>query len=232
MTGDEGPLALDPAGITLLQPPMTRRRITLAALVAILAVGVYELCYDSPAGPRTLKAFDPDRTADLEVDMWRGYYSQKNIQLFTDLATMLHEQNRYPWAKACVAAYHLARAASSFSQSHTAYELLLPDLEAAYATARDWTHADFDPAAVARAELAWWIARRIPARDSPDSVGGLIADENALLYGVPRDRVLAASILRARAGRLRDDGGENADWSAVSDLLHQSYRALHDAVSH
>lgn len=203
-----------------------------AAFAILLAGGVYELCYDAPAGPRTLKAFDPDRTADLEVDMWRVYYGQKNIQLFTDLTTMLHEQNRYPWATAGVAAYHLARAASSFAASHTGYELLLPDLEAAYATARNWTHADFDPAAVARAELAWWVARRIPAKDSPEQVGGLIADENALLYGVSRDRVLAASILRARAGRLRDDGGENADWAAVSDLLHQSYRQLHDAVAH
>ena len=52
----------------------------------------------------------------------------------------------------------------------------------------------------------------------------------SLLYGVPSDRVLAASVLRARAGRLRDDAGEHADWITVADLLHQSYRALHDAV--
>jgi hypothetical protein len=210
---------------------LSLRPITLGVLLAILAGGAYELFLDAPSGPRTLRAFDPDRTADLEVDMWRVYYAHENIRLFADLVTMLHEQNRYPWAKAGVAAYHLARAASAFAGSHQGYERLLPDLEAAYATAKDWTHADFDPAAVARAELAWWVARRVPGQDSPDRVGGLIADENALLYGVPRDRVLAASILRARAGRLRDDGGEHADWAAVSDLLHQSYRQLHDAVS-
>jgi hypothetical protein len=50
------------------------------------------------------------------------------------------------------------------------------------------------------------------ARRAPEHVGALIADENALLYGVPRERVLAASVLRARAGRLRDEGGERADW--------------------
>jgi hypothetical protein len=210
---------------------MSRRRIALVALLAVLAAGVFEVWFGAPAGPRTLRAFDPDRTADLEVDMWRVYYAHRNLQLFADLVTSLHEQNRYPWAKACVAAYHLARAASTFSQSHTGYERLLPDLEAAYATAKAWTHADFDPAAVAKAELAWWVARRIPGQNSPEQVGGLIADENGLLYGVPRDRVLAASILRARAGRLRDDGGEQADWAAVSDLLHRSYRQLHDAVS-
>jgi hypothetical protein len=200
-------------------------------LLAALAGGVYFAFYDAPAGPRTLRAFDPDRTADLETDMWRVYYNHDDTHLFIDLVTMLHEENRYPWGKACLAAYHLARAASAFSDSHAGYELLLPDLQAAYTIARDWTQADFDPAAVAKAELAWWVARRIPSQSSPENVGGLIADENALLYGVPRDRVLAASILRARAGRLRDDGGEDADWTAVSNLLHQSYRQLHDAVS-
>jgi len=209
---------------------MSRRQILLAVLVAVLAGGVYAGWFYAPPGPRTLRAFDPDRTADLEVDIWRLYYEPSNVHLFTDLATMLHEENRYPWASAGLAAYHLERATSTFAATHSGYELLLPDLEAAYATAKNWTHANFDPAAVANLELAWWVAERIPSQNSPDQVGGLIADENALLYGVPRDRVLAASILRARAGQLRDDG-ENVDWAAVSDLLHQSYRQLHDAVS-
>ena len=70
----------------------------------------------------------------------------------------------------------------------------------------------------------------MPGENSPERVGALIADENALLYDVPRDRVLEASTLRARAGKLRDDGGAQADWAQVSDLLHQSYRSLHRAV--
>ena len=61
-------------------------------------------------------------------------------------------------------------------------------------------------------------------------MGGLIADENALLYEVPRERVLQASILRAAAGKLRDQGGSQADWTEVSRLLHRSYKALHAAV--
>jgi hypothetical protein len=107
---------------------------------------------------------------------------------------------------------------------------VLPDLEHAYAIERDWLRASFNPAKVARAELAWWVARRTDGQNSPENVGGLIADENAMLYGVPRDRVLDASVFRARAGRLRDEGGEHADWATVSSLLHQSYRALHAAV--
>ncbi len=43
-------------------------------------------------------------------------------------------------------------------------------------------------------------------------------------------RVLHASVLRARAGRLRDDGGVHPDWPQVATLLLQSYRELHAAV--
>jgi hypothetical protein len=163
--------------------------------------------------------------------MWRTYYAKDNVHLFRDLVTLLHEQNRYSWLRATQASLYLARAASRFASIHADDDArVLPDLVAAYTVERAWLAADFTPDAVARAELAWWVARRIPGQNSPEDVGGLIADENALLYGVPRDRVLAASVLRARAGRLRDDGGEQADWSTVSDLLQQSYRALHDAV--
>ena len=58
-----------------------------------------------------------------------------------------------------------------------------------------------------------------------------MADLNALVYDAPRDRVLEASILRARAGRLRDDGGQKADWTTVSQLLRESYRSLSKALN-
>jgi hypothetical protein len=102
--------------------------------------------------------------------------------------------------------------------------------EAAFTVLRDWTGASYDPAAIAKAELAWWVARRVPAESAPEDVGRLIAVVDAALYDRPIDRVLDAAVLRARAGRLRDEGGGNADWAAVSRLLHASYRQLHTAV--
>jgi len=168
--------------------------------------------------------------ADLELDMWQAYYNKEKFRLFGGLVTMLHEQNRYTWGTAARGAFYLARAASQFAEKRDKYEEVLPDLEKAYRIERDWLNATFDPAAVARAELAWWVQRRVPGQNSPEQVGALIAQENALLYGVPAERVLEASVLRARAGRLRDDGGDRADWPAVSRLLHQSYRSLHAAV--
>ena len=203
-------------------------RLGLVALV--LAIVLLGLVVIPPPGPRSLRTFEPDRVADLELDMWQAYYRKERVRLFRGLVTLLHNQNRYSWARSVQAGFHLARAAAQFGDMRSGYEAVLPDLERAYAIQRDWFDATYDPAAVARAELAWWVARRVPGKDNPDQVGALIAEENALIYAVPRERVLAASVLRARAGRLRDEGGDKADWPTVHDLLRQSYRELHRAV--
>lgn len=211
-------------------PGALARRVVVPVVTLVIALTVYAVFIAAPSGPRSLRVFDPDRTAELELDMWRAYYDRRTVRLFTGLVTLTHEQYRYPWGKAVRASFHLARAAATFAKIREDYDQVLPDLRRAYAIAQSWTAARFDPAMVARAELAWWVARRVPGQDSPEQVGGLIADENALLYEVPRERVLAASILRARAGKLRDIGGDRADWATVADLLVQSYRALHAAV--
>ncbi len=201
--------------------------------VALLLIGLVltrQFFFATPPGPRSLRVFDADRTAALELDMWQAYYAKAKVRLFKDLVTMLHEQNRYPWSKATVAGFHLARAAATFGDAKGDYERVLPDLERAYEIEKDWVHAGFDPTAVARAELAWWVARRMPGQNSAEQVGRLIAEENALLFEVPVEQVLEASTLRARAGKLRDEGGEHADWTTVAQLLTESYRKLHAAV--
>ncbi len=207
-----------------------KSRPALLGVAVVVALAIYVLFFVTPPGPRSLREFDPDRTAALEVDMWQAYYKGENLRLFRGLVTLTHEQFRYSWARAAQASFHLGRAAARFATMRSDYETVLPDLEAGYTIARDWTHDTFEPKAVAKAELAWWVARRNPGQDSPEIVGGLIADENALLYHVPRERVLEASVLRARAGKLRDEAGERADWAEVSRLLVQSFRALHTAI--
>ena len=200
-------------------------------LAAILLVAViYAFFIHTPPGPRSLREFDPDRMADLEVGMWQAYYTKENVRLFRLLVVMLREQYRYTWAKAATEGFYLARPAARFAVMTGGYDTVLPDLERAFTISRDWTRAGYDPAAVARAELAWWVARRDPASRSVDNVGRLIADAYAALYEVPSDRLSSAGRLRAEAGDLRDRGGEHADWQRVSMLLHESYRELHTAL--
>lgn len=205
------------------------KRLLIVAL-ALTGFVAYAGFIATPAGGKSMRAFDPDVTAERELGMWKAYYDKRNLALFADLVVMSREKYGYTWARAARMGYYLARAASTFGNLRGDYDQVLPDLTRAYTMARDWTGATYDPATVARAELAWWVARRVPGEDSPEQVGGLIADLNAQLYAVPRERVLEASVLRARAGKLRDTGGASADWPEVGRLLQASYRTLHQAV--
>src|SRR5947199_8854952 len=140
-----------------------RRRglLTGATIAAAVVVFAAAFALTPPRGPRSMRQFDPNRLADLEVRMWQAYYSKERVRLFALLVTMLHEQYHYSWATAAHEAFHLARAAAAFGDLKGHYDVVLPDLETAYRTARDWTHAEFDPARVAKAELAWWVQRRV-----------------------------------------------------------------------
>ncbi len=169
--------------------------------------------------------------ADLELGMWRAYYAKENVRLFTLLVRLLREQYHYSWAKAADEGFHLARAAATFGSATGGYDRVLPDLEHAYTAARTWLRAGFDPREVARAELAWWVARRTPGQNAPPNVGRLMANEYALLYEVPRERVAGAALLRAEAAALRDDGAAHPDWDGIGELLRQSYRELSAGVS-
>jgi hypothetical protein len=203
-----------------------RRGSRLLIVFAIAFAGIAAFVLTPPRGPRSLRQFEPARLATLEVGMWKAHYAKQRVRLFSLLVTMLHEQYRYSWATATIEGFHLARAAATFGDASANYDVVLPDLEAAYARVRSWTDAAFDPKAVARAELAWWVARRKPGENSPEQIGLLIAREYALLYETTPENVADAAFLRARAARMRDDQAASPDWDAIGRLLRASYDEL------
>lgn len=208
-----------------------RRRNWLVIAGVLLAIFVYSGFISRPSGPQDVRIFDPDRTAELEISMWKAYYDKRNVALFMDLITATRERYRCSRFTAARIAFHLARAAATFGNLRSDYDQVLPDLEKGYGLAREVAGLTYDPASLAKAELAWWVARRIPGKNSAEQVGDLIADLNAQFYNVPKAKVLEASVLRARAGKLRDDGGLNADWPEISRILVESYRSLHAGVN-
>jgi hypothetical protein len=205
-----------------------KRAAIVAAIVVAFLVG---LAMTPPRGVRSIRQFNPTRMADLEVRMWQAYYGKERARLFALLVTLLREQYHYSWATATVEGLHLARAAATFGDLKGGYDVVLPDLEAAYAKAKSWTDAAYDPRAVARAELAWWVARRVPGENSPEHVGDLIAQEYALLYETTPAVVAEAARLRAQAAALRDREARAPDWAQISRLLLQSYRELAEALA-
>jgi hypothetical protein len=212
--------------------PVPRRLVRAFVALALAASGLFYLGFlHTPPGPRSMRRFDPDRLADLELAMWQAYYAHENVRLFRLLVMAQREQYRYSWAKAAVAAHRFARAAARFAVSRSDYDRLLPDLERGYGIARDWTREPFDARAVARAELAWWAARRTPGQEGAARVGERIAEEYALLYRAPRSAVLEAALRRAEAAALRDRGGRDADWPRIRVLLRASYGSLRAAVA-
>src|SRR2546427_7028560 len=96
-----------------------RRRglLTGATIAAAVVVFAAAFALTPPRGPRSMRQFDPNRLADLEVRMWQAYYSKEQVRLFALLVTMLHEQYHYSWATAAREAFHLARAAATFGDA-------------------------------------------------------------------------------------------------------------------
>ena len=179
-----------------------RGRGRMILTIVVLAAVYWAVAVRAPSGARSLRSFDANRLAELEVGMWQAYYAKEKTTLVRLLVVMLREQYHLSWQKAAIAGWHFGRAASAFGDADGAYEKVLPDLESGYSTVRDGladADATFDPAAVAKAELAWWTARRDPALAAGTAttknrvVAERMTELYALLYGVPKERVAEAA---------------------------------------
>src|SRR5690348_1310068 len=128
--------------------PLPRRAVQALAVVVISGT-ILAVLDRAPPGPRSLAAFDPDRVANLELEMWKAYYGQERGRLFSLLVVTLREQYRLPWHVAVGSAFHLARAASRFAGLRGDYASVLPGLSAGYGAISRWTRGSFDPARAA-----------------------------------------------------------------------------------
>jgi len=198
---------------------------------AFLAACVYGLFFAVPPGLRAEGQFDASRLAAQEIDVWKATRGHEEFGVYIALVPMLREQYRYSWFRAGQAAYYLARAKTTFVDMRTRYERVLPDLEDAATIERDWMAASFSPSAVARAELDWWVTRRLPNLNGADQVAALIAQDYALRYQVPAGAMMDAAARRAYAQDLADQGGNDPNWAAVTKALTESYQALYRALN-
>ena len=206
------------------------RRLLLLVIAAIMLLLAYAFFW-APPGPRTLRAFDPDRTAALELSMWQAYYERRNVRLFTDLVTLGHEQYRVSMGEGDDRRLLPGAGGGDFREDAIG-------LRAGPARPRACLHDCQGLDGRGLRSAGPWLApsspggwrgecpaRTPPSRSGSSSPTKMPCSTRCRASGCSRRRVL-----RARAGKLRDDGGERADWAEVARLLQQSYRALHAGV--
>ena len=194
--------------------------LVLLALVALLALGGCRLFQET-------SGFDPRYLATTEVRMWQAYYGKSKVKLAWLLVRVLHREFDISYWEAVWTGKLLASAAMKFKTAKPGhYDTALPDLVAAYTRLKKCSGKTYDPAEAARAELAWWVARRTPGKNDPETVGKGIGHLYEVIYGYHHPELVRAGLLRAEAAHVRDQGGKNCDWKKVEELLLESYRAL------
>lgn len=211
----------------------------MAAVLSIALVGLSVwITFDLYTPHKVdIRDFDPDEVARLDTAMWRSYYSRQRLQLYGELTEVLEKQYKLRFWRRQLMAFRAAKAAFVFKDGKTRadYEKALPDLEKFYSEIREISSTDFDAAEAARLELEWWIVHRERRKYQPGDLSKALAETAAAVYRIPAEKFTEHADLRAKAMEIRDTRAEQGgvtedDWARIDDLLHRSWRSLHDAV--
>ena len=185
-----------------------------------------------------IRDFDPDEVARLDTAMWRSYYSRQRLKLFSQLTELLEKQYKLNFWRRQLIAFRAAKATFVFKdgKSREDYEKALPDLEKFYSEIHDISTTDFDIKRAAQLELEWWIVHRERAKYQEGALANSLAVGAAAIYNVPEEKFLEYGKARAEAMEIRDTKAEQGgvteeDWQKIDELLHKSWRSLHNAVN-
>lgn len=193
-------------------------------ILIIVAVMGWQLVFGRPS-------FDADKIAQSETHMWQAYYTGNKTKIGLELISLLRNQYGLSLLEAKDIGELLASSAMKFRSSKGNYEnIVLGDLTEAYRLIKLASGRSFEPENTARAELAWWVARRTPGQGSVEQIGQKITELYELLYETNNSAFVTAGFLRAKAAELRDSGKQNADWDSVNNLLRQSYHELKKGI--
>jgi len=217
------------------------KKILFRIFIALLVVGVLLagwMAFDLYTPHKIdLRDFDAGEVARLDTAMWRSYYSRERRQMYAELTELLQKQYKLRFWRRQLVAYYAAKAAFVFKdgKSRVDYEKALPDLENFYGEIRDISTTDFDVREAARLELEWWIVHRERKKYREGDLALALAETAAAIYQMPAENFLEHGRLRAEAMEIRDRQAEaggvtEADWQKIDELLHESWRSLHNAI--
>lgn len=199
-------------------------------MLAALGLFVYTVFFATPTGAHGAGDFDPEELASRQTAVWQSVRAHEEFALYVNVVRMLREEHQYTWYKAAVAGYYLSKAMSEFTEMKQRFERVLPDLQAAAEIERDWHQAKFDPALAARAQLTWWVTRKLPNLNGSDNVAPLTAQDLAVRYQISTERMMPAAALLLQAADLRDTSAIDPDWNTITKILIESNKALRGAL--
>ena len=212
-------------------------RISVCFLVIVAAIGIWIAIDVSRPLKVDIRNFDAEEVARLDTAMWRSYYNRERVKMYGQLTELLETQYKFPFWRRQLVAFYAAKAAFVFKdgKSRPDYEKALPDLTKFYEQIRDVSTTEFDPKRAAELELEWWIVHRQRDQYKPGDLGRALAETAAAIYQLPVDKFAEHGDLRARAMEIRDTKAESGgvteeDWQKIDELLHLSWRSLHEAV--
>jgi hypothetical protein len=198
--------------------------------LAVLGFLVFFGFYAAPLGGPGSGAFTPATVATHEVEMWQAARAGDEFAAFMSAVALQREQYRLSWFRAVQAGFHVARAVTTFQGLRNRYERVLPDLEAAAGVQKAWSGGSLDPAAVGRAELNWWVTRRLPNLDTLDQVAPLVEKEYELRYGLRPGAAADAATRRAEAALMFDASRTDPNIPAIIKALTDSYESLRRTI--
>ncbi len=212
-----------------------KKSVQLTLLCIVICLCTSAVAKDA----QDLRNIDSAKIARYEVLMWQDYYAKNFDGLLHNLVKMLGEQFKLATMDAFFIGSRAAYSARLFAKmpsnaKRIDYEKqVLPSIIAFYSSLQKAVAGNWDAQAVAKAELNWWINRRIPGKNSARQIGHGIANLYETLYGKSNKSIRRAGYLRAKAARLRDLQRRRGkiDWPQLQILLEQSYRELYNGIN-
>jgi len=179
---------------------------------------------------KSLKNFNPDKVARIEMQMWRAYYKHQFIKLFFLLLKLIHEFFGLNYWRAIKTSYYAAYAAADFRlhKGSENKERIEKRLEKFYKNISKNSVESFDHEKAAKLELHWWFVDRYPKSYNTTREEAL-ANAIANVYGVNPKKLKEYANHRAEAMVLQDKAeanGKEANWSKIESLLKISFDSL------
>jgi hypothetical protein len=187
--------------------------------------------YNNVMTQKNLREFDYKKTAQLDTDMWKAYYSHNFLMLFVLVVRLMRTQFQFNRVLALRAAYYAAIAATNYRLRYgrKTFPTALKNLEKFYKLISQNASEVFDYNKAAELELEWWNIHRYP-EEYDERLGMSLAKTMAVIYNANAKDFLHYGELRAKAMMLRDNNKKQVDWDQIGLLLETSWQALHQAA--